>query len=257
MTRLTCIYLTIALSGVVLTSGCRNQCNSYFPQNPFTSSSRISAPPTYSVRVPNLANQPYYGGANGGSIGAGLPLPNQGLGGSVPNGGWQNSNPGLSNPTSFSMPQGPITNMVPGFSVVGSTLPSQMNSQLVSQPYSSTQFDVRQDATRVPMTDATRVTAPTMLNPQQAYGGLAQAVYQGPAAQPYVARNLFPNVNNSNNELYGRVRSATPYAGYVAQAQPNQGNLPMNANLNLQNNSNIQNGWFPSQTASQPQPNRQ
>ncbi len=252
MTRLTCIYLTIVLGGVILSSGCRNQCNSYWPQNPFTSSSRISAPPTYSVRVPNLANQPYYGGAGNTSVGAGIPIP--GTGGQPANGGWQNSNPnGPLNSTSFSIPQGPVTNLVPGFSVVGSTLPSQFNSQLVSQPYSSTQFDVRQDATRVPMTDATRVTAPTMLSPQQAYGGLAQAVYQGPAAQPYVARNMLPN----NNELYGQVRSATPYAGYVAQVHPNNGNIAQNPSVNLQNNSNIQNGWFPSQTASQPQPNRQ
>jgi hypothetical protein len=103
------------------------------------------------------------------------------------------------------------------------------------------------------MTDATRVTAPTMLPAQQAYGGLAQAVYQGPTAQPYIGRTM----PNSRTEFYGQVRAATPYAGYVVQAQPNLNNGVPVGPQNLQNNPNIQNGWTASQTASQMQPNRQ
>lgn len=257
MTRATHVMLATTCIMLVGLSGCRNRCGSCLPANPFTASSRIAAPPTYSMRAPNLA-QPYYGNTADASLGIGIPAPNPANATLPGNTGWQNSGtPGSLNSTSFNVPPGQNP-FVPGFSVVGSTLANSNNSQLVSRPYSSTQFDPRMDATRVPMTDATRVAAPTMISPQQAYGGLAQAGYQTPAfpgnnGQPVLGRSAATN----RGEVYGQVRSATPYAGYVAQLQPNTGANPQNPNLNLQNNPNIQNGWTASQTASQPQPNRQ
>ena len=238
-------YSTLALLLVsflmACQTGCRNRCSqSCGGGGLFANNTTVAPAPTYSLNIPSVArNQPYYA-PNGGPISttarAPVPVGPQPAAGTSSNSNLQWRQQGTSNSGSTfgSQPAQPTSgtrlvetntgiNLNSGSSVlVGG---SQYNPQLASvalpatgtsftdsRNFATTQTDERLDATRVPVTDATRVraTAQTFIGsgqqvafnqpqPSQTFAAAAprsQPVYSTNAVvasnQPYYANN--PNL---------------------------------------------------------------
>ena len=253
-------YSTLALLLVsflmACQTGCRNRCSQPCGGGGlFANNTTVAPAPTYSLNIPSVArNQPYYA-PNGGPISttarAPIPVGTQPTAGSNSNSNLQWRQQGTSNSGSTfgSQPtqQGSGTRLVEtntginlntGSSVlVGGpqnnpqlaavALPATGTSFTDSRNFATTQTDERLDATRVPVTDATRVraTAQTFIGsgqqiaftqpqPSQTF---AAAV---PRAQPVFSTNA---VVASNQPYYTNNPNLVQQPIYSAQTfvQPN------------------------------------
>ena len=202
--------LAILFAGLFFASqmGCRSRCNQPCGGGYFASNTTVAPAPTYSLNIPSVArNQPYYA-PNGGPISttARAPIPastQPSAAGSNSNLQWrqQGGAPISSGSTFGAQPTaaGSGTRLVEtnngvnlntGSSVLvgGQPLPATGSSFTDSRNFATTQTDERLDATRVPVTDATRVraTAQTFISSGQ------QALAQAQPSQTFAAQPFIP-----------------------------------------------------------------
>ena len=193
-----------ALLILTLQPGCANRCNQ--PGGYWLSgNTRIAPPPTYSLNIPSVANnQPYYspGGAAVNPTGSAPTPADSNLQWRQPNDSSQtspNSNSNSINGSRFVETNSPA----PGRSVLGqivppagrtAALPASGSSFTDSRNFQTTQVDERQDSSRIPVTDATSVRAPSQNLvagygvPQtyaQSYNGPRVFSVPGSVVQPY------------------------------------------------------------------------
>lgn len=247
-------YSTLALLFIsflmVCQTGCRNRCNqSCGSSGLFANNTTVAPAPTYSLNIPSVArNQPYYG-PNGGPISttarAPVPAGTQPAAGSSSNSNLQWRQQGTSNSGSTfgAQPAQPAIgtrlvetntgiNLNNGSSVLvgrpsntqlaSVALPATGTSFTDSRNFTTTQTDERLDATRVPVTDATRVraTAQTFIgsgqqiafNQAQPSQTFAAAV---PRSQPVYSTNA---VVASNQPYYANNPNLVQQPSYSGQA---------------------------------------
>lgn len=229
MSRFQLLMLSICV--VVMTVGCRNRCNNQC--NPYGGGvfaggpSTIAPPPTYSLNIPSVAgNQPYYTPGQAAPTNYTLnpnqraPTPATRQATQQNQSGWKSSDNNLSksgngsgnNDNGSSVLAAPTkfveSNLRANSGSTSATgtrtastapLPGSGVSFTNSQNYQTTRVDETQDATRLPLTDATAVRAPARNFPtgtpmtamQNGYPGNYQAGYNSPIQQTYVAQNGF------------------------------------------------------------------
>lgn len=219
MNRIPYTTLALLLVSIFLASqtGCRNRCSQPCGGGGlFANNTTVAPASTYSLNIPSVArNQPYYA-PNGGPISttARAPVPTTGTqpaAGSNSNLQWRQQGTSNSGSTFGSQSVQPVSgtrlvetnsgvNLNTGSSVlVGgpqnapqlAALPATGSSFTDSRNFATTQTDERLDATRVPVTDATRVraTAQTFIGSGQQVAISQPQLSQTYAAQPVVTRS--------------------------------------------------------------------
>lgn len=194
MQRIRPTHLLI-LSLVCFATGCQNRCyqpcNNWLVGNP-----RIAPPPTYSLNIPNGAN-PYYNRSAANPNPTAAPANSSGAQFRPSNavGAAPNANSGTQLVENTGAPQSVL---VPNGQVNNTQLPATGQSFTDQRNFASTSSDERLDNTRIPVTDATAVRAPSQnfiaMNPSQTYannnGYVAGSPYYSSAAvsvaNPYV-----------------------------------------------------------------------
>lgn len=237
----------LAVTVLIVSTGCRSRCNScnggWFANNP-----TIAPPPTYSLNIPSVAQnqQPYYtpGPGSGVNPRANAPTPagssqwrptgNNGAGTQNQNTGVGNSGNGQTAPTTFVETSGPRNT---GQSVLAgnqqpvrtAALPASGASFTNSQNYQTTQTDETRDRSRLPVTDASTVRAPSRTFPT---GNVGSAVYptgystpvgvqQTYAGQAGFYRQTTPAYSGSSTLVAGQAISPGNYAGQAVLIGPN------------------------------------
>ncbi len=232
-TRIQCLALTMCL--LILTAGCRNRCNNPYGGGLFAGGSpTIAAPATYSLNIPSVAkNQPYYvpGPANNSTLNPNgrAPTP-QGRQATQPNqAGWKSAENDLSKAGSGIRSEGDAGRSVlapTSFVQTGAaSRPMQSTGQAFtnSQNYRTTSIDERQDATRLPVTDASFVRAPAsnyppgtrMVASNNGYPSSNYNVgYSAPVPQTYVGQNGVYAGSASGYTASPVIVSGQPMLGY-------------------------------------------
>jgi hypothetical protein len=236
MFRIQSLVAVTAIAFIACSTGCRNRCNQPCGGGLFAGSPTIAPAPTYSLNIPSVAqNQPYYTPNNGAgrvNTASQAPLPNTGNDlnwrksgsptnpnlGNQParqntgqnilannqagNGRFVETNSGLVNPTAINPGQSVLVGGAQP-NIRTAAIPATGNSVIDSRNFTTTQIDERQDPTRIPVTDATRVRATsqnflagTAIQPQQGF------VSQTFAAQPFV-QPFQPQAFRANTTIVG------------------------------------------------------
>ena len=212
----------LIISLLVLSSvGCRSRCGNCGPGwfgGPV--STTVPAPATYSVNgaanygVQTARQQDYYTIPNNGQPTPANNIPNyQGQAPTLsPQQGWrQQANPNVSgtlNPTSFTV-QSPNPN-----------LPVTSGAQTYNSNYQSTTTDERRDASRIAVTDASQVRAPSRFFPT----GNMNRLSQSPVATTAAAVPI-PG-NNGQFASYGQLQTQ-----YASQPTPINGTFQTNGQV--------------------------
>jgi hypothetical protein len=229
----------------LIQTGCANRC--YQPCG-LAGGTRVAPPPTYSLNIPSVAqNQPYYTPGAGAAVNPAGQAPMPAGGG----GQWRAPDPSVT-PGASTAPAQPSasqsrfveTNSPVGRSVLGqinpapstrmAALPGSGTSFTDSRNFQTTQADERTDSTRLPVTDATGVRAPSQnlvagygvsqtyaqaYNQPQVYtasGIMIQGAPQVYSTQPIVVGNGFgfqrptQQTANANQQLGWRGRELAP-----------------------------------------------
>lgn len=235
-------FLLIIICLVVASVGCRNRsCNPYGAC--YADGSSIAPPPTGSLTIPSIArNQPYTAPGNPGQPSVNpnsrVPVPG-GAPGPQPSWGPTNGQSNLpggptTGPTTFvetrsGAPASAFPGGQPG--VRTASLPGTGTPFTASTNYQTTQVDERNDSTRLPLSDASSVRAPS------AYGiGSRLPPSQNPANYPpnrpvqqtYVAQQgnypTGPAPFGSRGVLVGQPATQSPnvYRGQAVMVAPSQ-----------------------------------
>lgn len=247
-TRHLCITFVLCL--LLSSSGCQNpnlqstaNCNPNTPFPALTGATRVPAPGTYSIQIPGATTSPYYNN----SATAQLPAtPGSGGGLNAAN-GWQPAGAANTNSTiqtgaptqgssSRTDNQNSSSNAATGLiSVVdrGNAAPrvAQNTNQLNGLSYTndtnfrSTAVDERRDPTRLPVTDASQVRAPTNFSPTTTVGQFNYPYYNPSPAQAAVPQYPYTSGTNYAPTTQNTVPRSNVVTANSAQpifAQPSQ-----------------------------------
>ena len=235
------MYLKSFLTGLVLfcltmgLAGCRN--GAFNGLQPLAGGTRIPAPETY---YNTRANQPHpYYNPNATASNQGLVSPSgvaptsltptsaAGGGGNV--GGWRPKEGIAQDPTSFNVPAGQIA---PARMAQNQLQPGGY-SYMRAPNYQSTTVDERRDDTRLPLTDATAVRAPTSFGSPGNLGAVrgVPSGYSYPSTSSPLASA--PQYRGSSNVVRGSFRTT---GAPTVLAESTVGNRPNGA-------PNVQAGW--------------
>lgn len=234
------LKLIVLLSLASFSIGCRNQCSNcgVSPWRPFAPlATRVPAPPTYTLNVPQTAQQQPYYTAPAGTAAGGVPanpagaIPTyQAQPSLAPQPGWRAANP-----------NGAVTN--PNLNPTSFNRPATGISQTLNPNYQTTTIDESRSSSRLAVTDASQVRAPARFFPTGNMTRLAQSpVATSGAAVPnpgfanqvvgfgQPANNQLnlgqgPTVINGSADFYGqpvianRNYGVNPYANQTAQGR--------------------------------------
>lgn len=239
--------LIALLALLTIAPGCRNQCgNSCW--RPFRNSSTIAAPPTYSLQIPNVANQQYYapgttGFQNNPNVPAQPPATNI-----QAQPGW-NTTPTNNQGASYA----PTSYGVPNLQVASSTVyAANGKSHIVSPDYNSTYGNERLDPSRLAVSDASGVRAPTQYIPpnynrQASYDPRNSMQSGAPGAYDYRTQ---PRNNLIQGQSVVQGQFGPSFAGQTQfTGQPNPNFAAQSNQRNVQQGPNVQAGWRDRQTA--------
>ncbi len=264
---------------LIFLAGCRNNTMqsvaTTYPQagfNSLTGSTRVPAPATYSVKIPNTSGSSYYNAAaqlppaNAAITAPSLAASSQPpvLVGSNSTMTTISSGPSVETPDSIpqtktvSLEAPPVNNTLPPSRVAQNTLPPTGLSYTNHTNFRSTAVDERQDQTRLPVTDASQVRAPTNFSNTATGGQNNYPYYPPPQTQPVGPQYPYspgsPYQAGANNNAAGPnvVRgsfsqpvfaqpSQQPYSGVSTQSTPSYSGSSIYADPSQ--DPNIQNGW--------------
>ncbi len=242
--------LSLALLPLLL-AGCRNRgCNPGGCLGSFTGNPTIAAPPTYSLRIPNLANQNYYTPApqpagspvtgNGWTTQGGTPVSQQppAAGWQLPGvqSGWNGASATPNTGTGF--PIGAGQGVVSNQQVVASpTAWPGSGSRVISPDFATTRIDERVDPTRMPVADASAATAPSPFNQMPQGNRLANATMPTMQNPGFTIPNAVqpPNAGWAQWNFAGSQQAPQP--------QPPQWVLAESSTRDLSRDPNFQSGW--------------
>ncbi|MEL7500511.1 MAG: hypothetical protein AAFN77_23160 [Planctomycetota bacterium] len=231
---------------VCLFTGCQSRCNQPCG-NWFAGNTRIAPPATYSLNIPNVAqNQPYYqptAGSNQNGAPAGRTadsLWRRSDGSANPQGNPQGNTQNANGTNRFvdasrgsnSLGQSVLVNsgQPPARTASNTQLPASGSSFTDSRNFATTINDERNDSTRIPVTDATSVRAPAQ---NFVANGAGQTFALNGRYQPTYSANGYILNNNGASPYYQAAPVVVSNAGNVPfQSQPVMINPTANPSVN-------------------------
>lgn len=233
----------------LLFGGCRNRgCYPGGCLGSLGSSPTIAAPSTYSLRIPNLANQNYYTPAaqpaanpvsgNGWTTQGGTPVSLQqpATGWQLPGtqGGWNGAAASQNNGFPIGAGQGMVANQ----QVVASpTAWPGGGSRVISPDFATTRIDERFDPTRMPVADASGATSPSPFNQMPQGNRLANATMPTMQNPGFTIPNAVQPSNAGGAQW--NFASGQP----APQPQQPQWILAESSTRDLSRDPNFQSGW--------------
>jgi len=246
--------LMLLICAVAMSVGCRNRCPNQFGSGGVFAggSPTITPPPTYSLNIPSIAsNQPYYtprqaapnSVLNNNTLNTNqrAPTPATRQATQANQSGWRSTDNNLSNtntggsqnpndgrnvpaaPTKFVESNAPANSGSGTRTASVAPLPGSGVSFTNSRNYQTTRVDETRDASRLPLTDATTVRAPSRNFPTGTPltilpNNAVPASYNAPIQQTYVAQNGFNQPRPTGYVASPVIIGGQPFpAGYQGQ----------------------------------------